>query len=95
MATALDQEQRGDAGSDEGFRALTGRLNRASEDKHFHAYTDVDWDAPECALVEGDPRLELGQPAADPPESRGDPARCDDQDRHGPRPPPERRGRGG
>jgi hypothetical protein len=64
MAAVLDQEQLGDAGSDEGFRALTRRLNRASEDKHFHAYSDVDWDAPDCALAVGDPRLEL--PSFDP-----------------------------
>ncbi|MEA2618610.1 MAG: hypothetical protein QOE72_4393 [Chloroflexota bacterium] len=64
MGTVLDQEQRGDAHSDEGFRALTVRLNRASVEKHFDAYADVDWDAPECALTAGDPRLEL--PVFDP-----------------------------
>ncbi len=64
MATVLDQEQHGDAASDQGFRSLAARLNRASVEKHFDAYTDVDWDAPECALTESDPRLEL--PAFDP-----------------------------
>ncbi len=64
MATVLDQEQHGDARSDGGFRALTSRLNRASVEKHFDAYADVGWDAPECALRADDPRLEL--PAFDP-----------------------------
>jgi hypothetical protein len=64
MGTVLDQEQHGDARTDEGFRSLTARLNRASVEKHFDAYADVDWDAPECALAAGDPRLEL--PAFDP-----------------------------
>jgi hypothetical protein len=64
MGTVLDQEQHGDARTDEGFRSLTARLNRASVEKHFDAYADVDWDAPDGALVAGDPRLEL--PAFDP-----------------------------
>jgi hypothetical protein len=64
MSTVLDQEQSGDAGTEEGFRSLTVRLSRASVEKHFDAYADVDWDAPEHALVAGDPRLEL--PAFDP-----------------------------
>jgi len=64
MSTVLDQEQSGDARTAEGFRSLTARLNRASVEKHFHAYTDVDWDNPEYALHPGDPRLEL--PASDP-----------------------------
>ncbi|HEX3604390.1 MAG TPA: diiron oxygenase [Candidatus Dormibacteraeota bacterium] len=59
MATVLDQEQHGDAGSQEGFRSLTSRLNRASVEKHFDAYADVDWDAPGHELAAGDPRLEL------------------------------------
>lgn len=64
MATVLDQEQQGDARSEEGFRALTARLNRASVEKHFDAYADVDWDAPEWALSGDDPRNEL--PSFDP-----------------------------
>ena len=64
MAAVLDQEQQGDARSEAGFRALTARLNRASVEKHFDAYADVDWDAPECALSGDDPRNEL--PSFDP-----------------------------
>jgi P-aminobenzoate N-oxygenase AurF len=61
---ALDQEQGGDAGTDQGFRSLTTRLSRASVEKRFDAYADVDWDAAECALDPADPRLEL--PPSDP-----------------------------
>ena len=64
MATVLDQEQHGDARSDEGFRSLTARLNRASVEKHFDAYADVDWDGPDFALWGDDPRNEL--PSFDP-----------------------------
>jgi len=64
MGIVLDQEQHGEARTDEGFRSLTARLNRASVEKHFDAYADVDWDAPECALSPDDPRNEL--PSFDP-----------------------------
>jgi hypothetical protein len=64
MSTVLDHEQSGDATTEHGFGSLTARLSRASVEKHFDAYADVDWDAPECALAVGDPRLEL--PPSDP-----------------------------
>jgi hypothetical protein len=64
MGVVLDQEQTGDARTEDGFRSLTARLNRASVEKHFDAYVDVDWDAPECALTVDDPRNEL--PSFDP-----------------------------
>jgi hypothetical protein len=64
MGIVLDQEQSGDARTDESFRSLTARLSRASVEKHFDAYADIDWDAPECALDPADPRLEL--PPSDP-----------------------------
>ena len=64
MGIVLDQEQHGEAHTDEGFRSLTARLNRASVEKHFDAYADVDWDAPEWALSRDDPRNEL--PSFDP-----------------------------
>jgi hypothetical protein len=44
---------------DETFTSLVGRLNRASVDKHFDAYADVDWDSPELAVDPADPRWEL------------------------------------
>jgi P-aminobenzoate N-oxygenase AurF len=59
VSTVLDQEQGGDARTEDGFQALTARLSRASVERHFDAYADVDWDAAECALAAGDPRLEL------------------------------------
>jgi hypothetical protein len=40
------------------------RLSRQSVTKHFDAYADVDWDAPEMAVDPDDPRFEL--PAVDP-----------------------------
>jgi P-aminobenzoate N-oxygenase AurF len=40
------------------------RLSRQSVTKHFDAYADVDWDAPDMALDPDDPRFEL--PAVDP-----------------------------
>jgi hypothetical protein len=64
MGIVLNQEQQGDARTDEGFRSLTARLSRASVEKHFDAYADVDWDAPEWALSSDDPRNEL--PSFDP-----------------------------
>jgi hypothetical protein len=63
----------------ESFPALVGRLSRLSVHKHFDAYEDVAWDAPEMQIVPGDPRFEvstdvgLGQTAwyrAQPPEIR-------------------------
>jgi len=40
------------------------RLSHQSVTKHFDAYADVDWDAPEMAIDPDDPRFEL--PAVDP-----------------------------
>ncbi len=39
---------------------LLGRLSHQSVVKHFDAYGDVDWDAPEMAVDPADPRWELG-----------------------------------
>lgn len=41
------------------FEALCARLSRQSVDKHFDAYGDVDWDAPELHVDPTDPRWEL------------------------------------
>lgn len=38
--------------------SLLVRLNRASVLKHFDAYADVDWDAPESRIDPADPRFE-------------------------------------
>lgn len=42
-----------------GFLALVGRLSRQSVEKHFDAYADVEWDAPELRIDLADPRWEL------------------------------------
>lgn len=46
------------------FTVMVGRLNKLSVERHFDAYADIDWDAPEFALEPTDPRFEL--PAVDP-----------------------------
>src|SRR5688572_30968092 len=40
--------------------ALVSRLSAHSVKKHFDAYRDVDWDAPEHAIDPDDPRWEKG-----------------------------------
>jgi P-aminobenzoate N-oxygenase AurF len=55
----LDQEQLVDVSSSQVFDAMVERLNRQSVEKHFDAYTDVDWDSPEFAIDPADPRWEL------------------------------------
>jgi len=56
----LTEEERTDLSSDDtAWLALVGRLNRQSTDKHFDAYSDVDWDAPEMQIDIHDPRWEL------------------------------------
>jgi hypothetical protein len=57
--TDLDQEQQLDATADDTYRALIERLSRQSVDKHFDAYVDVAWDAPEMRIDAADPRWEL------------------------------------
>ena len=52
-----DQERR--ASRRESYAALLARLSRQSVSKHFDAYADVDWDAPENAIEQRDPRWEL------------------------------------
>lgn len=50
--------------TDEAFAKMVQRLNKLSVEKHFDAYADIDWDAPDMALRPDDPRLRL--PAIDP-----------------------------
>ena len=59
---ALPEELRSDAAvrGDADYRALLARLSQQSVRKHFDAYADVAWDAPEFALDVEDPRFELG-----------------------------------
>src|SRR5260221_13287700 len=51
-----DHERR--ASHEEQWIALVGRLSRQSVVKHFDAYADVDWDRPEHAIAQTDPRWE-------------------------------------
>jgi len=41
------------------FATAVDRLSRVSVDRHFDAYADVDWDAPEMAIDPEDPRFQL------------------------------------
>jgi para-aminobenzoate N-oxygenase AurF len=58
MTTILDTEQRADAASADAYQDLIARLSHQSVVKHFDAYADVDWDAPEMAIDPEDPRWE-------------------------------------
>jgi P-aminobenzoate N-oxygenase AurF len=44
----------------EAYAALIARLSRQSVTKRYEAFRDVDWDAPEYAVRDDDPRWELG-----------------------------------
>jgi hypothetical protein len=46
------------------FTVMVGRLNKLSVERHFDAYADIEWDAPDFALDPTDPRFEL--PGIDP-----------------------------
>jgi hypothetical protein len=60
MSTVLDEEQQlDDAAGVDSYRSLIDRLSRQSVDKHFDAYADVAWDAPEMEIDPVDPRWEL------------------------------------
>lgn len=67
MSTILDEAtpeepHAGDGGSSDAndvFTAMVARLSRQSVDKHFDAYVDVEWDAPEMAIDPEDPRFSL------------------------------------
>jgi hypothetical protein len=41
---------------DDAFRTTLARLSKLSVERHFDAYADVDWDAPEMQVEHGDPR---------------------------------------
>jgi len=59
MTTLLDEESRQDVTQADAYRDLLARLSRQSVTKHFDAYADVDWDAPDMAIDAADPRWEL------------------------------------
>jgi para-aminobenzoate N-oxygenase AurF len=59
--TSLDDEVQLSArdAEDEAYRKLLHRLSHQSVVKHFDAYADVDWDAPEMRVDPADPRWQL------------------------------------
>src|SRR5262249_30094638 len=57
--TTVDDEVRTEVTADGAYEALVGRLSRQSVTKHFDAYADVGWDAPEMQIDPADPRFEL------------------------------------
>jgi hypothetical protein len=56
-ADPLPDEER-QAAPGEAYADLVRRLSRQSVTKHFDAYADIAWDAPECRLDPDDPRFE-------------------------------------
>jgi hypothetical protein len=56
MSLTLDEEQQAD-----NYRGLIERLSRQSVDKHFDAYADIAWDAPEMQIDPTDPVWELAE----------------------------------
>src|SRR5690606_7156337 len=48
-----------EAAQDEAYLKLLKRLSHQSVVKHFDAYADIDWDAPEMRIDPEDPRWEL------------------------------------
>src|SRR5689334_22234513 len=52
-------EDDADAVAPDAYAALLGRLSHQSVVKHFDAYADIDWDAPEMAIDPEDPRWEF------------------------------------
>jgi hypothetical protein len=63
-ATTTERPPEARVVTDEGFRTTLARLSKLSVEKHFDAYADVDWDAPDMQVVPGDPRWQ--PPAGDP-----------------------------
>jgi hypothetical protein len=58
--TEFDRQARNPGTTDRNvFDDMVERLSRQSVDKHFDAYADVDWDAPEMAIDPGDTRFRL------------------------------------
>ena len=56
VPTELADEERADGSAQAAWDGLLGRLSNLSVTKHFDAYTDVAWDAPEMRIDRHDPR---------------------------------------
>ena len=54
-ATTTERPPESRVVTDDGFRKTLARLSKLSVEKHFDAYADVDWDAPDMQVVPGDP----------------------------------------
>lgn len=54
-----EEERLASVASADAYATLVRRLSTASVDKHFDAYADVDWDAPEMRIDPEDPRWAL------------------------------------
>lgn len=59
MSMTLAEEAHTNVAAETAYQDLLGRLSRQSVVKHFDAYADVDWDAPEMAIDPEDPRWEV------------------------------------
>jgi hypothetical protein len=59
MTAILENEQGADVQSDDAYTDLIARLSHQSVVKHFDAYADVEWDAPDMQIDPDDPRWEL------------------------------------
>lgn len=59
MSQTLDREQDAVIDGNPAFESMVARLSKLSVDKHFEAYVDVDWDAPEMTVEPTDPRWSL------------------------------------
>src|SRR5438132_1774161 len=59
MSLTLDTEQAAESSGGDAYQGLIARLSHQSVVKHFDAYADVAWDAPEMRIDPEDPRWEL------------------------------------
>jgi hypothetical protein len=59
-AYQIPEEDRATPARRESYAELVERLSRQSVVKHFDAYADIDWDAPDFAIDHDDPRWQLG-----------------------------------
>jgi para-aminobenzoate N-oxygenase AurF len=60
-AYQVPDEDRATLSRRESYVALVERLSHQSVVKHFDAYADIDWEAPDFAIDHHDPRWQLGE----------------------------------
>ncbi|HET7523188.1 MAG TPA: diiron oxygenase, partial [Acidimicrobiales bacterium] len=61
VPTELADEERAEGSAPAAWDSLLGRLSNLSVTKHFDAYADVAWDAPDMRIDRHDPRWILGE----------------------------------